>query len=101
MVDRPAVVVDDLSLQIGGAVIVDGVSFSVRPGELVTIIGPNGAGKSSLFNLLSGLHRPTRGRIEILGQDVTHEPPFKRAQRGLGRTFQTSSLFAQLSVLED
>lgn len=101
MVDRPAVVVDNLSLQIGGAVIVDGVSFSVRPGELVTIIGPNGAGKSSLFNLLSGLYRPTRGRIEILGKDVTSEPPFRRAQGGLGRTFQTSSLFEQLSVLEN
>jgi branched-chain amino acid transport system ATP-binding protein len=101
MTDRPAVQVDDLSLQIGGAVIVDGVSFSVQPGELVTIIGPNGAGKTSLFNLLSGLHRPTRGRIEILGQDVTGDPPFRRAQRGLGRTFQTSSLFDQLTVLEN
>jgi branched-chain amino acid transport system ATP-binding protein len=98
---RPAVVVDDLSLQIGGAVIVDGVSFSVQPGELVTIIGPNGAGKTSLFNLLSGLYRPTRGRVEILGQEVTADPPFRRAQRGLGRTFQTSSLFDQLSVLEN
>jgi branched-chain amino acid transport system ATP-binding protein len=98
---RPAVQVEDLSLQIGGAVIVDGVSFSVKPGELVTIIGPNGAGKTSLFNLLSGLHRPTRGRIEILGRDVTAEPPFRRAQRGLGRTFQTSSLFDQLSVVEN
>lgn len=101
MPQRPAVKVEDLSLQIGGAIIVDGVSFSVQPGELVTIIGPNGAGKTSVFNLLSGLYRPTRGRIEILGQDVTADPPFRRAQRGLGRTFQTSSLFDQLSVLEN
>jgi branched-chain amino acid transport system ATP-binding protein len=101
MVDRPAVLVEDLSLQIGGAVIVDGVSLSVQPGELVTIIGPNGAGKTSLFNLLSGLIRPTRGRIEVLGRDVTSEPPFRRAQAGLGRTFQTSSLFEQLTVFEN
>ena len=101
MTARPAVVVDDLSLQIGGAVIVDGVSFTVAQGELVTIIGPNGAGKTSLFNLLSGLYRPTGGRVQVLGQDVTAEPPFRRAQQGLGRTFQTSSLFDQLTVLEN
>ena len=101
MTDRPAVQVEDLTLQIGGAVIVDGVSFSIQPGELVSIIGPNGAGKTSLFNLLSGLYRPTRGRIDVLGHDVTADPPFRRAQRGVGRTFQTSNLFEHLSVLEN
>ena len=93
--------VEDLGLTIGGAAIVDGVSFEVARGEFVSIIGPNGAGKTTLFNLLSGIHRPTTGRVELLGADVTGDAPFKRAQAGLGRTFQTSTVFAALSVLEN
>ena len=54
------------------------------------IIGPNGAGKTSLFNLLSGLYRPTHGTIEIAGRDVTNDAPYRRTQAGLGRTFQIS-----------
>ena len=93
--------VEDLGLTIGGAAIVDGVSFAVSRGEFVSIIGPNGAGKTTLFNLLSGIHRPTSGRVELLGTDVTGHAPFRRAQAGLGRTFQTSTVFAALSVLEN
>ena len=70
-------------------------------GELVGIIGPNGAGKTTLFNLLSGVMRPTAGRVEIDGRDVTHQPPFARTRAGLGRTFQTSSIFPLLSVREN
>ena len=65
------------------------------------IIGPNGAGKTSLFNLLSGLYRPTAGRVELDGRDITDEPPYRRSQAGLGRTFQISSVFPRLSVLEN
>ena len=97
----PALGVSDLGFAVGGAVIVDGVTFEVARGELVTIIGPNGAGKTSLFNLISGLYRPTAGRIELLGREVTGEPRFRRARLGLGRTFQTSSVFPALSVLEN
>lgn len=93
--------VEDLGLTIGGAVIVDGVSFSVEKGEFVSIIGPNGAGKTSLFNLLGGIHRATAGRVELLGADITTDPPFKRARAGLGRTFQTSTVFSALPVLEN
>ena len=90
-----------LGLDIGGARIVADVSLEVREGELVGIIGPNGAGKTTLFNLLSGLLRPTAGRVELGGRDVTDEPPFFRTRAGLGRTFQISSVFPLLPVREN
>jgi branched-chain amino acid transport system ATP-binding protein len=65
------------------------------------VIGPNGAGKTSLFNLLSGLLRPTAGRVELAGRDITGEPPFARTRAGLGRTFQISNVFPLLPVLEN
>jgi branched-chain amino acid transport system ATP-binding protein len=97
----PILATRNLGLDIGGARIVADVSLEVRAGELVGIIGPNGAGKTTLFNLLSGLMRPTAGSVELKGRDVTGEPPFRRTRAGLGRTFQVSSVFAQLSVLEN
>ncbi|HET9675438.1 MAG TPA: ABC transporter ATP-binding protein [Gaiellaceae bacterium] len=90
-----------LGLDIGGATIVAGVGLEVPAGEFLGIIGPNGAGKTTLFNLLSGLMRPTTGRIELKGRDVTDDPVHARTQAGLGRTFQISSVFPQLSVLEN
>ena len=81
--------------------IVEDVSLEVTRGEFVTLIGPNGAGKTSLFNLISGLHRPTAGTIELDGRDVTGWPPPRRAQAGLGRSFQTARVFAALTVLEN
>jgi branched-chain amino acid transport system ATP-binding protein len=97
----PILVTRNLGLDIGGAHIVADVSLEVRAGELVGIIGPNGAGKTTLFNLLSGLMRPTAGSVELKGRDITGEPPFRRTRAGIGRTFQVSSVFAQLSVLEN
>jgi branched-chain amino acid transport system ATP-binding protein len=90
-----------LGLDIGGATIVADVSLEVKEGELVGIIGPNGAGKTSLFNLLSGLYRPTSGTIELEGRDITRERPYRRTRLGLGRTFQVSNVFPLLSVLEN
>ncbi|NJP47241.1 ABC transporter ATP-binding protein [Actinacidiphila epipremni] len=83
---------------VGGATIVDEVSFDVREGEFLAFIGPNGAGKTSLFNLISGLVPATRGSIALDGADITAEPVPARARRGLGRTFQTSSLWPQVTV---
>jgi branched-chain amino acid transport system ATP-binding protein len=90
-----------LGLDIGGATIVADVWLEVQEGELLGIIGPNGAGKTSLFNLLSGLYRPTSGTIELEGRDITRERPFRRTRLGLGRTFQVSNVFPLLSVLEN
>jgi branched-chain amino acid transport system ATP-binding protein len=91
----------NLGLDIGGAKIVADVSLEVAEGEFLGIIGPNGAGKTSLFNLLSGVYRATAGRIELDGREITDEPPYRRSQAGLGRTFQISSVFPRLSVLEN
>jgi branched-chain amino acid transport system ATP-binding protein len=90
-----------LGLDIGGATIVADVSLEVAEGELLGIIGPNGAGKTSLFNLLSGIYRPTSGSIELDGREVTRERPYRRTQLGLGRTFQVSNVFPLLTVLEN
>jgi branched-chain amino acid transport system ATP-binding protein len=90
-----------LTWRVGGFTIVEDVSLTVRRGEFVSVIGPNGAGKSTLINLLSGVARPVAGRIELDGVDVTRTRPSDRVRRGLGRTFQTSSLFPGLSVLEN
>jgi branched-chain amino acid transport system ATP-binding protein len=90
-----------LGLDIGGATIVADVSLEVAEGELLGIIGPNGAGKTSLFNLLSGIYRPTSGSIELDGREVTRDRPYRRTRLGLGRTFQVSNVFPLLTVLEN
>jgi branched-chain amino acid transport system ATP-binding protein len=97
----PLLATRNLGLDIGGATIVADVSLEVAEGELLGIIGPNGAGKTSLFNLLSGLYRPTAGSIELVGVDVTHQPTFLRTRRGIGRTFQVSSVFPLLTTFEN
>ena len=97
----PILATHNLGLDIGGARIVADVSLAVRAGEFVGIIGPNGAGKTTLFNLLSGLMRPTAGSVELSGRDITGDPPFRRTRAGLGRTFQVSSVFPLLTVLEN
>ena len=99
--ETPILATHDLGLDIGGARIVADVSLEVREGELIGIIGPNGAGKTTLFNLLSGTLRPTAGRVELDGKDVTRDPPHRRTQAGLGRSFQVSSIFPLLSVGEN
>jgi branched-chain amino acid transport system ATP-binding protein len=100
-VATPILATRNLGLDIGGATIVADVSLEVREGEFLGIIGPNGAGKTSLFNLLSGVYRPTAGSIELGGRDVTHDPPYRRSHDGLGRTFQISSVFPLLPALEN
>lgn len=93
--------VEHLSLQIGGARIIDDVSLAVPEGEMLGVIGPNGAGKTTLFNLVSGVMRPTAGRITLDRRDVTNDSVDRRARAGLGRSFQTSNLFAGLTALEN
>src|ERR1035437_9175372 len=81
-----------LGLRIRGVTIVDDVSLDVNEGEFLVIIGPNGAGKTTLFNLLSGVTRPSSGRVTFRGTDITYAPPYVRARLGLGRTFQTPTI---------
>jgi branched-chain amino acid transport system ATP-binding protein len=100
-VGTPILATRGLGLDIGGATIVADVSLEVAEGEFLGIIGPNGAGKTSLFNLLSGLYRPTAGRVELDGREITNDAPHRRTKQGLGRTFQISSVFPRLPVLEN
>ncbi|MBX6750673.1 MAG: ATP-binding cassette domain-containing protein, partial [Micromonosporaceae bacterium] len=90
-----------LTWRVGGVSIVDNVDLDLAPGEFLAVIGPNGAGKTSLFNLISGLRRPTAGTVAVYGRDVTRLSPHQRARLGLGRTFQTSAVFGSLSVAEN
>ena len=96
-----ALSVKDLSLSIGGAKILDGITLEVNQNEVLGIIGPNGAGKTSFFNLLSGVRKPTRGEIYVGQENVTKLQPYERARVGLARTFQTSSVFTNLTCLEN
>jgi branched-chain amino acid transport system ATP-binding protein len=90
-----------LRKEFGGLVAVAGVDMQVRGQTLHSIIGPNGAGKTTLFNLLSGALRPTSGHVLFKGQDITHLPPHRIAHLGLGRSFQITNIFPNLSVLEN
>lgn len=96
-----ALTIEGLGLKIGGATILEGVDLTIDAGSLVGVIGPNGAGKTTLFNVISGVMKPTSGRIVMDDRDITGHSVPARARAGLGRTFQTSSLFPRLSVLEN
>jgi branched-chain amino acid transport system ATP-binding protein len=97
----PLVQVEDVTVRFGGVMALDGVSFDVAAGSLTAVIGPNGAGKTSLFNCMSGIYRPTSGRILCDGTDVTRLSQHRIARLGVARTFQTPALFGGLSVLEN
>ena len=90
-----------LGFRVGGATILSDIDLAVPAGGFLGIIGPNGAGKTTLLNLLSGLLTPSAGTIILEGRDVAGVAPSGRAALGLGRTFQTSSLFDSLSVFEN
>ncbi|GAA1896325.1 ABC transporter ATP-binding protein [Streptomyces sodiiphilus] len=91
---------DSLSWAVGAVTIVDGVDLAVTEGQFLALIGPNGAGKTSLFNLVSGVTRPTGGSIRLDGRAVDRLPPHRRARLGIGRTFQSSSVFPTMTVAE-
>ena len=93
--------INDLAVHFGGVKAVDGVSFSVEPGEVFAIIGPNGAGKSTLIAQICGGLRPDSGSVHLLGHDVTEQSTKARARAGLARTFQISALAMEDTVLEN
>src|SRR2546423_690119 len=92
---------EGLHLNFGGVAALAGVSMDVGAGDLFAIIGPNGAGKTSIFNCISGIYTPTRGRIAFDGHDITHLPPHQRARLRIARTFQNIALFRGMSVLDN
>jgi len=92
---------DGVTRDFGGLRAVDEVTLTVAPGERRAIIGPNGAGKTTLFKLISGEDRLTKGRIELLGRDITHMPCHRVTRLGLGRTYQITQVFPALSVEEN
>ncbi|MGQ9897215.1 MAG: ABC transporter ATP-binding protein [Acidobacteriota bacterium] len=89
------------TVRFGGLVAVKDLDLSVAHGQVFGLIGPNGAGKTTIFNVLTGLYRPTSGDIRFEGQSIIGLPPHVIAQRGLARTFQNIRLFGELSVLEN
>jgi branched-chain amino acid transport system ATP-binding protein len=93
--------VENVSVRFGGVHAVSDVSFGVTSGLVTAIIGPNGAGKTTLFNCMSGLYRPTEGRIVLEGNDLTRMRPYRIAKLGLARTFQAPALFGGMTVLEN
>ena len=96
-----ALAIEDVSVSFGGVAALTEVTMGVRPGEILGVIGPNGAGKTTLLNVVSGLTRPRTGRVLLGGENVTGWKPSRIAARGLARTFQTTQLFAGMSVLEN
>ena len=93
--------VENLHKRFGGLKATSDVSFQLEVGERLVIIGPNGAGKSTLFNLLNGQIRPDKGRVSMFGEDITNTSLHKRAHMGMARSFQLTSLFPELSVLDN
>ena len=93
--------IDGLSKHFGGLKAVDAIGFSVARGGVHALIGPNGSGKTTTLNVLSGLYRPTAGRIRLDGRDITGLAPHERAAAGLGRTFQNIRLFRSMSALDN
>ncbi|MFD6884226.1 ABC transporter ATP-binding protein [Rhodococcus sp. NPDC060084] len=101
MADTPILETRGITVRFGGHVAVKDVSIEIGRGTVTGLIGPNGAGKTTLFNTVTGLQKPTAGRVFVDGRDVTTLPPYKRARMGLARTFQRLELFVSLSVRDN
>jgi branched-chain amino acid transport system ATP-binding protein len=98
---EPVLELKNLSKSFGGLQAVRGVSLKIMPGDRKAIIGPNGAGKTTLFNVITGIHPATSGSVVLFGREVTRWPSHRRAALGMARTFQVTSLFPKLTVLDN
>ena len=96
-----AIAARNLAKVFGGLAAVDGVSLEVAAGERRVLIGPNGAGKTTLFHCITGTLHPTSGRVSLFGRDVTREPEHRRTALGMGRTFQITNVFPDLTLVEN
>jgi branched-chain amino acid transport system ATP-binding protein len=93
--------VDNITKNFGGITAVADVSFAINNGEVVSLIGPNGAGKTTCFNLITGFYRPTAGRVQFEGTDITAFDPHRVARLGVVRTFQKTNVLPRLNVFEN
>ena len=93
--------VEELKKSFDGFIAVNGVSFSIKKGEICSIIGPNGAGKTTLFNLITGHLSKDEGRLIFKGKDITHMPPHRICRLGMGRSFQRTNIFPRLTVFQN
>ena len=93
--------VNGVTKQFGGLTAVKEVSFSMKEGEILGLIGPNGSGKTTMFNMITGFLKPTKGSIEFAGDIISNSPPNKIVEKGISRTFQITSILEQLSVEEN
>jgi len=101
MADPATLSLENVSLAFGGLKVLNDISLAVAEGELLALIGPNGAGKTSILNCVSGIYRPSSGRIIFDTRDMTRLKPHAIARLGIARTFQHGELFPQLTVLEN
>ncbi len=97
----PVLKTEHLCIQFGGLRAVDDVNLEIKKGELYGLIGPNGAGKTTVFNLLTGVYKPTSGKILLCGKDITGKAPAEINRMGIARTFQNIRLFNNLTVIEN
>jgi len=97
----PVLCTEDLSIHFGGLAALNGVNFEVQRDEIRAIIGPNGAGKSTFFNCLTGVLRPTSGRVLLNGEEITGLSPDRISQRGVGRSYQITNILPNATVLEN
>jgi len=97
----PLLELSDVTMQFGGLKCVSEVSLQIGEGELVGLIGPNGAGKTTVFNVITGVYRPTLGAVTFAGKSVVGQRPYKITARGIARTFQNIRLFSSLTVFDN
>jgi branched-chain amino acid transport system ATP-binding protein len=100
-VSEDLLVAENVRKEFGGLLAVNDLDFTIPDRSIVSLIGPNGAGKTTFFNMLTGVYRPTGGRILFDGHDVTAKPPHTITKLGIGRTFQNIRLFPQMTALEN
>ncbi|GAA6526711.1 ABC transporter ATP-binding protein [Intrasporangium sp. DVR] len=98
--DGPVLEATGVTMRFGGLTAVNNVGMTVRPGEILGLIGPNGAGKTTFFNCLTGMYKPTEGRVRLLGNDLPPKPRFV-VMAGMARTFQNIRLFGNMTALEN
>jgi len=97
----PVLEIQGLTRRFGGLTAVDGLDVAVNDGEIVSLVGPNGAGKTTVFNLISGVLRPTAGSVRLLGRELVGQPAHRITHHGIARTFQNIRVFPQLTVREN